>query len=530
MTELDDKFISNITITKNYTKCGEIFKDDGTHQLLYVCTLCTETFTDATSLVQHVYEHFDETGEDDHHDMNDHELKVEYAYSDEDILEYDIEELDEDTNPGVEHFDIVFDTDGNEESPQIIDNHEQNVSHNTSIATPKCTCCSPAERFPCFGLWQLHHQGLTEGDHPCPNDDICSAKFHTSAEAEAHSTLHFDADTYCCQHCGKTYDSEIELNLHYGQRVSSVSSFIEQKFKTASAPAIDDPIAPNKCNPVKVDHDKERAYVCNVCSKVFAHYSEIKQHMKQFHAIQAAPQVRKNNKKSKSTIRSPQKKKKPKQQREKSMRMTLKCPHCSYHASDHNQLQLHIRDHNLIPKNNVSQFKCSYCDKSFRTRENTAQHERAHTGERPFECELCGKRFNHSSYINIHMRTHTGEKPYQCEECDSAFISQSKLTSHVRKIHQKLRPHACTVCDKKFSSPSNLREHFRSEHTLDRPYECGECGKTFAKSKLLRQHEQLHRDDRRYKCRFCTMNFAQAAGKHGHERRTHAEELAASKQ
>ena len=74
------------------------------------------------------------------------------------------------------------------------------------------------------------------------------------------------------------------------------------------------------------------------------------------------------------------------------------CEHCDYTAPNNNQLKQHMAKH-FDPK-----FKCSYCEKMYKSKDSLEAHERDHTGERPFECPVCGKGFKSNSVLITHKK------------------------------------------------------------------------------------------------------------------------------
>ncbi|KAJ8332026.1 hypothetical protein SKAU_G00429900 [Synaphobranchus kaupii] len=161
-------------------------------------------------------------------------------------------------------------------------------------------------------------------------------------------------------------------------------------------------------------------------------------------------------------------------------------------------------------------YKCTQCEKCFKTKSYLHIHNRIHTGEKPYKCTQCERCFFNKSHLNSHLRVHTGEKPYKCAQCHKCFSQSSHLSSH-QKIHTGEKPYRCTQCGKCFSKISNLNYHQRI-HTGEKPYKCIQCGKCFSKISNLNRHQRSHRGEKPYKCIQCGKSFSTINHLNSHQR------------
>ena len=99
------------------------------------------------------------------------------------------------------------------------------------------------------------------------------------------------------------------------------------------------------------------------------------------------------------------------------------------------QVSLNAAKSNKKKRATKKQYKCSYCGKIWKKKNDLTKHIRMHTGERPFQCEYCPKAFKQKHHLTKHIRTHIGEKPYKCHYCDKRFRYVWNRIGHVDKVH-----------------------------------------------------------------------------------------------
>eukprot|EP01083_Nonionella_stella_P093360 261617_1 len=78
-------------------------------------------------------------------------------------------------------------------------------------------------------------------------------------------------------------------------------------------------------------------------------------------------------------------------------------------------------------------FKCTLCEKCFKSRRSVKQHLRSHNDERPCQCNLCGKSFKSHWNLKEHHMMHSDERTFNL--CDKSFKFRSRLNKHQRRTH-----------------------------------------------------------------------------------------------
>ncbi|KAI8041734.1 transcriptional repressor CTCFL [Drosophila gunungcola] len=159
------------------------------------------------------------------------------------------------------------------------------------------------------------------------------------------------------------------------------------------------------------------------------------------------------------------------------------CPHCPYAANKKFLITRHCRNHDVVPA-----FKCSICERSFRTNVG----------------------------LQNHLNTHMGKKPHKCKSCESAFTTSGELIRHTRYKHTKEKPHKCTECSYASVELTKLRRHMTC-HTGERPFQCPHC--TYASQDMfkLKRHLVIHTGEKKYQCDICKSRFTQSNSLKAHK-------------
>lgn len=200
---------------------------------------------------------------------------------------------------------------------------------------------------------------------------------------------------------------------------------------------------------------KEKKFLCRYCSKKFAHFSTLQNHLRTHTGD------------------------KP-----------FQCKFCSRRFAQSGVLKAHLRTHT-----GDKPFACMYCGKDFAQSTTLTNHLRTHTGQKPYICQFCTKSFSQPSTLRKHELSHTKERPYPCKFCGKAFAQQSTLTNHMRS-HTGQRPYKCHFCDKSFAQLSTLDRHLRLHSSVSlKPHQCQYCSKSFSYFSNLTSHMQIHEQE-----------------------------------
>uniref|UniRef100_A0A671WEV9 RE1-silencing transcription factor-like n=1 Tax=Sparus aurata TaxID=8175 RepID=A0A671WEV9_SPAAU len=137
------------------------------------------------------------------------------------------------------------------------------------------------------------------------------------------------------------------------------------------------------------------------------------------------------------------------------------------------------------------EFRCKYCNVSFKTKVDKFNHEQIHsTEEKPYKCPDCSEAFPTYKERRIHLEDHRGPRQTKCHICKVEFSWPLYLQRHL-PVHTGERPFKCPVCQRGFNQPGHLKSHMRL-HTGERPYKCRHCDKCFNHNVSLKSHVQRY--------------------------------------
>ena len=154
-----------------------------------------------------------------------------------------------------------------------------------------------------------------------------------------------------------------------------------------------------------------------------------------------------------------------------------------------------LKNHILAVHSNVAKFKCSICDREFKTNAQLLAHIRTchkeiENTESPnmSTCDKCNKTMK-TSYLKNHIKQVHGKKHFECDICGYAGALKTQLVSHYKHIHTKrMKDINCTLCDKSFYAKNDLKAHVSQVHEKRREFQCALCNTKFCRSYVLKQH------------------------------------------
>uniref|UniRef100_A0A1I7UDT6 Zinc finger protein n=1 Tax=Caenorhabditis tropicalis TaxID=1561998 RepID=A0A1I7UDT6_9PELO len=240
---------------------------------------------------------------------------------------------------------------------------------------------------------------------------------------------------------------------------------------------------------------------------------------------------------------------------EKSTKM-YQCETCNIQFTAKSNLHRHRTQHS-----NVKSHECQHCGKAFYRKDMLAEHMIVHIRHKTgYECPSCDYYCEKYNEIQTHLRTHEVSriKKGMCKKCNSKFVRPQTLLLHYLTVHDDSEPAAKRVKEEEpdlstiseepieessmlnmllaltesaassGSSPKSedsendlvmsflktLQDESTESSASPEPmestghnYECEPCGIQFNDENLYQIHKMIHSDEDPWKCQKCGVKF-----------------------
>lgn len=213
----------------------------------------------------------------------------------------------------------------------------------------------------------------------------------------------------------------------------------------------------------KVFDEGTNVLSCDICRGKYSSFSQIRKHMKEIHKER-------------------------------------KCNICETFFQGSISYKTHLESFHDGPTS--SSIICAVCNKAFSTVSVLNRHTRTvHENIRQFSCHLCDKSFKHKTHLLAHQSVHVKDRQYNCGICSLSFKTEAVLIKHF-KTHTALPNHICDICGSKFKSTTYLKIH-KDTHAITKVFSCKICRKLFKTIRTLRDHERTHKETEPLDCHVC---------------------------
>ncbi|KAK7493315.1 hypothetical protein BaRGS_00015441 [Batillaria attramentaria] len=336
----------------------------------------------------------------------------------------------------------------------------------------------------------------------------CGKKFRTEHCLASHMLCHEPRQKHLCPFCGKSYVQKI----FYDRHMKSHEEFAE------TGGSVDDNVddLPPETTETTGKH------VCKICGKVQRTKGHLGMHMK-YH-LKYGPVLQKlccSTCNLTFTNKTEQKKHMAVHKQQKKAAGGNKCPVCGARFPTCTLKQSHVfREHP-----DYKPFKCSKCEKTYRSNFDRYRHELTHEGKRAYQCPHCPRQLWSVDNLKQHIIViHSGlerKKDVPCEVCGRLFHSKRRVQMHIRCAHEAKR-FKCSYCPKMLKNKSGLKAH-ESIHSGELPFECQECDAKFRLRGDLTKHTyKVHEvTGRNWNCQDCNASFRIKNELAAHVRKVH---------
>lgn len=264
------------------------------------------------------------------------------------------------------------------------------------------------------------------------------------------------------------------------------------------------------------EHNQEKEFKCNKCSRVFRKRNHLNSHITYAH-LEELPYkcdncnkgfvIKENYEAHLLTHSNPEV-------------LPYKCDKCHQYFTNKKHLYYHSFKHTQYGSFSAryKTHRCSTCLRTFDTAEDLQEHHiEYHNRKRKtieikvgedglYRCEYCTKTYEHVEAFKYHIRRSHGPKKL-CSLCGATVLN---LKQHLISHQDKKDPLECHICHRLLASKLTLSRHIRV-HTGEKPYKCSFCEKSFKDHYPMKVHERIHKGEKKHICTVCGKRFLEKA-------------------
>ncbi|CAH1784142.1 unnamed protein product [Owenia fusiformis] len=369
---------------------------------------------------------------------------------------------------------------------------------------PPMTCDFCFDVFVTLSEYEEHME--LEHNHICSDcGDTFTSKSLLNKHANIHKYTQTKGGTFSCEICNKvcpTIGAMRKHNKRHKQRMSGLKFNCNQCNKNFSSESAvyhhkrgvhggEKPFKCEICDATfsfhhsmklhRLKHEGKRPFACDICDKTYLTAHHLKCHKQGAHENHQ-----------------------------------YQCSLCPKSFGYLNSFKMHVAGHSKQERT----FICDQCGKGFLNKTGLINHEGTHITVKAYKCSHCDKMYKTETLRKLHERRHTTDASrYICDICGLTFMYKSSLASHTN-VHNEDRKFECAICKASFKSPASLYTH-KLVHQTDTPFKCTQCGKGFKSKDRVIQHEKRHLGLKPHQCNLCNRAFPDKGGLSKHTKTVH---------
>lgn len=176
------------------------------------------------------------------------------------------------------------------------------------------------------------------------------------------------------------------------------------------------------------------------------------------------------------------------------------CQICSKTFSQFSQLRCHQSSVHIAKSTTETKSRwyskktCVICTREFANSKTLSKHVKfVHNKIKPYICSVCGHKSARKISHVVHCRQHTNEKPYICKYCSYRSADPSCMTKH-EMTHKNDYNYKCNFCSTyKTTQANSLKKHMKTTHLEEyKKIKCDRCGFCSINAETLKKHKKDH--------------------------------------